>query len=239
MQTRHIIVFILLLSAATLFSCIANHNGGNGQKGATAPELPLPGYYAGSYVISEGASAHNALALFADSSFLLLRRFNADTLWTGVFGRFSLNGNKLKLSAGDEVQTNYLVEKNSLKVLDFEGNAVDRLNQFVLQSQPDGSVYNTPFLMKGAYFFMADAATLTFCGTARAIPVMAAGDNISAERLFLEESEKNNHQPVFVELVGSLRLEENMEGNEQMQIYIEKFGSKLWLQECSGSHQAN
>jgi uncharacterized lipoprotein NlpE involved in copper resistance len=194
----------------------------------------LPVVYSGSIIFSEEASAHSEVELFADSTFLLLRRINNDTTWNGVFGNWFINSSgKLVLDAGRDAQLILGVMESSMVILNSEGERVERSEQFVLRKLTGSTLSNRSFTAHGEYFYMADAAIMKFCGTGDKVwPVAASGDNLSAERLFLQEKSLNPDEKVFVEAIISIVVMDNMEGNIRPHVLIHSLLGRSWMLDC-------
>jgi hypothetical protein len=194
----------------------------------------LPVVYSGSIIFSEEASAHADLELFQDSTFLLLRRVNNDSVWNGVFGVWSLNGfGQVVLDAGRDAQLILEIMESSMLILNSEGERVDSDQQFVLNKMTNATLLNRRFIAKGEYFYMADAAIMRFCAIAdKAWPVAMGGDNLSVERFFLKEISARPGQKIFVEAEISILFDSGMEGNPRTHILIHEFLGGSWQSDC-------
>ncbi|MDP3461855.1 MAG: hypothetical protein Q8S18_03590 [Bacteroidales bacterium] len=224
----------IVLIALNALSC--NTTGINKSVENSASEkIEVSGFYSGSYVMSEMASAHSDLELFADSTFLLLRRINNDTIWTGILGIWTIrNGNQLQLGAGRDMQLYLKIMQGQLLILNSEGEMIDKEQQFVLKNIPDSSAFDRLFISQAEYFYMADAAIMRFCGDGKTWPVAVGGDNLNAERLFLKENAFNPNEKVFIEALMSITSTENMEGNIKPHIFIDQLMGRSWMTGCVG-----
>lgn len=230
---RSITLAVMIFVVSIVLSCA----GPSGQSQTVFKQLTtdrLPQVYSGSIYFSEEASAHADLELYSDYTFLLLRRINNDTIWNGTFGQWrSDSAGVLFLDGGRDAQLNLRLLESSLLILNSEGEEVDGHEQFVLQQINESTLMNRRFVTEGEYFYMADAAIMKFCATgAKAWPVSMAGDNLQAEKLFLQESSSRPGQKVFVKGVISVRLDSGMEGGPRPHIFIHTLLGGSWKSDC-------
>lgn len=238
MKTAHYCVLsgigvVSLIVSFVCFSC-EGPSGASEQKARQLTVDLMPQFFSGSIFFSEAASAHSDLELYEDSTFLLLRRINNDTIWNGVFGRWKNDSSgMIVLDGGTQAQLNLKLMESALLILNSEGEQVEDSEQFMLHQLSDSSMIGRRFVVEGEYFYMADAVVMRFCATGKkAWPVALSGDNLQAEKFYLIESSSRPEQKVFINAEISVFMDTGMEGDPRPHIMIHKFLGGAWKSDC-------
>ncbi|HPE43354.1 MAG TPA: hypothetical protein PKV88_04675, partial [Bacteroidales bacterium] len=142
-------------------------------------------FFSGSYIFSEQESMHTAVMLLPDSLFLLLKRVNDEKQWQANAGNWRIENEKLLLDGGNHSRLLARWTGKQLEVLSNSGEPIFKEEKFLLTEITTDSATKLHFEITGAYRWLADAASISFCDASKTLPVLMTEANSDAERAFL------------------------------------------------------
>ncbi|WP_375690080.1 YbaY family lipoprotein [Pseudooceanicola sp. LIPI14-2-Ac024] len=195
--------------------------------------LTLPATFTGTLPCADCEGISHHLDLWPDHSYSLRRQWlgrdataegselrqDAIGLWAGEPGT---NVITLYDSAVPPLKFEVL-DENTLRALDTAGEHIESDLPYNLTT--DGTLAPTDIeglLMNGFMVYMADAGSFQTCTSLQTMPIAMEGDAyVELERAYLEAVEGG--QPLFVDVVGSLLMREQMEGPDRQSLVVEQF----------------
>lgn len=220
----------LLLLAAGLFSCGPKAEQGNGQqvgKDTVVIAPTLNRYYADTLPCADCPGIYTQLELLTDSTYAMLHTYlERSKQPEATFGSYVLQDGKLTLEASPRPMY-YQVVGDSLRALDINGKPIDSPLSYNLAAQKGQIDLTQPFSARGSYFYMADAASFTFCNTRKALPVHMDKANLEAERRFMKSNPGSEKRPITLRVIATVKEMPNMEGTPMPHVTIEKIESNL------------
>ncbi len=155
-----------------------------------APLGALPAAFEGVLPCADCEGIRHHLDLYPDGVFFLRQTWLGKSPERGQDDigtwRLASDGRTLLLAGGREaVQRWAIVDGGTLRQLDLEGQPIESpLNYNLRRRAPPFGPLQPRLLLRGAYFYMADAATFTECLTGRRMPVAMEGESIALERAY-------------------------------------------------------
>lgn len=98
----------------------------------TDNSITFPTFYTGSYSFSNVESMALGVWLLPDSTFLLLKKVDNDTLFHGVFGNWTRKDDIFHLNSGNAGRLVVKLIGNTLEVLNSDGGQIGREPKFIL-----------------------------------------------------------------------------------------------------------
>lgn len=192
--------------------------------------------FAGTWPCNGCAGRQVTLSLFGDHTFRLRIR-EVDARGATVtqaydLGRWGSEGTRRVLRGGHEAPMVFeLGDDGALRLLDAQGRPADAAQDTPLRPLPMPEPLPGPMPLRGMYFYMADAATLTECRTGRRWPVWLDGAHAALERAFLDHRATGGEGPVLASIVGRFDARPPEAGLAPREgIVVERF-ERLWPRE--------
>jgi hypothetical protein len=181
----------------------------------------FPAFYAGTYSFSSVESMALGVWLLPDSTFLLLKKIDNDTLFHGVFGNWKCTDDIFQLNSGN---AGLLVVKfmgNKLEVLNNEGGQIGREPKFIL-SQVEKNKTNAVTFSAAAKVITSEAMQpqLQFCNTIKYWNL--TNDKVEIESLITGIGVSESISEVIVLLKAN-----DISGNQIQVIGIQKQSARL------------
>ncbi len=167
------------------------------------------------------AGPHTVLTLFADHSYRLRSGGSESPAYD--IGRWARQADgTLRLRGGREAPLQLSAAADgALRVIDPQGRPVEELQRQVTLDRIDG-----PMRLRGLYFYLADAASLSECLSGRRWPVLIEGAHVDLERAYLAQGEGGRW--VLATLQGRFEMREPEPGLPPREaIVVERF-ERLW-----------
>lgn len=209
---------------------------------AAAPKLgfALPATFAGVLPCADCAGVAHTLTLRADGLYRLRRTYLgkpgepvADVgRWTADWA-----GRQLLLGRGEATQRFTVVDGQTLRQLDRLGQPIRSAANLELRRTAQVDAITEPLRWRGEFFYMADAATFTDCGSGLRWPVAMAGDYLAAERRYTQTRSAPG-APVVVSFDGRLEVLPAMEGPPREHMVVDRFGGAEPAGNCKTSSVA-
>lgn len=146
-----------------------------------------------------------SLDLHRDSTFIAWKKVDDRNSLQRMTGTWKVRASVIKLIVNGKTDS-----KLSIEQLGGEEKVYNKLEN----SAKDVS---EPFISKGKYFYMADAATFILCNSNDIYTVFADEVALEVEKKFLNIKDEFK-ESFYVEAVLSIETKENMEGNPQKQV---------------------
>jgi len=112
----------------------------------------FPAYYSGTYVFSDVESMTLGVWLRADSTFLLLKKVDTDTLYRGVVGNWKQNEDVIQLVSVDAGRLLVKQSEDMLEILNNDGEQIMREPKFRLRRLSDIPSKKLSFLVHARLF---------------------------------------------------------------------------------------
>jgi len=189
-------------------------------------------FFSGSYIFSEQESMHTAVMLLPDSLFLLLKRINDEKQWQANAGNWRIENEKLLLDGGNHSRLLARWTGKQLEVLSNSGEPIFKEEKFLLTEITTDSATKLHFEITGAYRWLADAASISFCDASKTLPVLMTEANSDAERAFLLHRENKGGDNLFMQVEA--RISKNPEAESQFKtaLVIQKMKQTFPEMEC-------
>jgi copper homeostasis protein (lipoprotein) len=200
----------------------------------SAAALAAPATYAGDLPCADCTAIRTTLNLRPDGLFLLRQtylgaRAGRDESFYDL-GHWQLLPDKrtVVLKGDSETPRRFAVRDGAtLRLLDTEGREIDSTLNYDLQRTAAPDPFSEPWRLRGLYTYMADAAALQECQTAKRFPVAAAGESLLLERAYLA-SRSAPGAPLLVTLDGHFEIRPGMEdGSKEEVIVVDRF-QRVW-----------
>ncbi len=98
----------------------------------TPSQQSVPAYYSGTYVFSQFESMTLGVWLRADSSFIMVKKADNDSLFSGTAGKWNRKGDIIQLNSGNEGRLVAKYADGQLEVMNNEGEPISRESKFML-----------------------------------------------------------------------------------------------------------
>ena len=145
------------------------------------------------------------------------------------YGIWARTADKLVLTDSKGEKSYYRAKGDKLEMLDRDGNPIESTLNYTLESVK-ASLPITPMVMRGMYFYMADAATFTDCATGKRV---AVANNAQLERGYAA-ARGTDTRPVLLVVEGHFTLEANPDTGEPVKVLAtDSSGSFYQNKDCN------
>lgn len=233
---RIVIVGAVLLMAGCSPTSASGTNGGSDVE---SKDLVLPASFEGEMPCADCQGVFYHLDLFEDRVFLLRTTKIGHVVGT-VFdsiGSWEMNDieGRIALFGGGEAPSVFrIVDRNTLRKLDADGNEIDTSLDYDLRRKDNVSYIEPRLSMRGMYRYMADAAIFEECLSGRRFQVAQEADNIALERAYLDAGREPG-EPLLISLQGRIAERPAMEGDAMVLTVVPERFLGVWPGESCGA----
>ena len=146
------------------------------------------------------------------------------------YGTWARTADKLVLTDSKGEKSYYRAKGDKLEMLDRDGNPIESTLNYTLESVK-ASLPITPMAMRGMYFYIADAATLTDCATGKRV---AVANNAQLERDYAA-ARGTDTRPVLLVVEGHFTLEANPDSGAPIKVLAVDSPGKFYQKEDCNS----
>jgi hypothetical protein len=162
----------------------------------------FPAYYMGSYSFSSVESMAIGVWLLPDSTFLLLKKVDNDTLFHGVFGNWTRTDDIFHLNSGDAGRLVVKLIGNNLEVLNSEGGQIGREPKFILSEEVKSEKIKLIFSAEAKVITVDKLPKLRFCNSNKYWDI--SNERAELSGIFKDAGSTELNSEVIVELEAGL-----------------------------------